>query len=290
MLHLVAALLLALPLQSDEPKPVDPAKKATAVAELTRAFEKDGSPEARAAAIGRCHDVVDAEVIALVRKGIDDKDPRVVEAAVGALGRMKHKHSLDALHAFLKRDRKKLAESETLYPLLLKEVGRHGEESSIELLAADGFDQNAFAATQARIMALGNIRSAKSIEALIDMSKKVGVHRMEGLRQDMRLSLARLTGRDLGPVSTQWLAWWQDNKKGFEIAKTPPKLDAALERQWARYWGVEGEGEEGAGGQGGRRGRRQGEGEGGGEGGGDGKGGGAGGAGGKGGGGGARGG
>lgn len=273
MLKLVAALFLALPVlaQDEQPKPVDPAKKQTALAELTRAFDKDGGPEARAAAIGRCHDVVDAEVIALVRKGLDDKDARVVEAAVTALGHMKHKNSLDALHAYLKRERKKLEENDQLYPLVLKEIGRHGDESSLPLLADDGFDQRAYTTAQARIMALGNIRSAKSIDALIDMSKKVGVHRMDGLRQDMRLALARLTGRDLGVVSTQWLAWWQDNKKGFEIAKAPPKLEPALERQWARYWGDQAAGE--AEGEGGGRRRRQGGGEGGGSGGGDDKGG-----------------
>ncbi len=269
MLKLIAVLFLALPVlaQEEGPKPVDPAKKQTAVSELTRAFDKDGGPEARAAAIGRAQEVVDPEVIALVRKGLDDKDARVLEAAVTALGRMKHKHALEALHAFLKRERKKLEENDLLYPLVLKEIGRHGDESSLPLLADAAFDQRAYATAQARIMALGNIRSTKSIDALIDMSKKVGVHRMDGLRQDMRLALARLTGRDLGAVSTQWLAWWQDNKKGFEVPVAPQKLDPVMERQWARYWGDEaaaGEGE--GGGQGGnRRGRRQGGGEGGGE-------------------------
>ncbi len=245
MLHVLATLFLALPFQADEPKPVDPAKKQTAISELTRAFDKEGSPEARAAAISRCHELPDPEVIGLVRRGLDDKDERVVEAAVTALGKLKHKSSLEALHAYLKREKKKLEANDRLYPLLLKEIGRHGDEGSIALLSDDAFDQRAYATGQARIMALGNIRSAKSIEALIDMSKKVGVHRMDGLRQDMRLALARLTGRDLGAVSTQWVAWWQDNKKGFEMTKTPPKLEPAMERQWARYWGGEAAGEGG---------------------------------------------
>jgi HEAT repeat protein len=256
MLHVLATLFLALPFQVEEPKPVDPAKKQTAISELTRAFDKEGGPEARAAAISRCHELVDPEVIGLVRKGLDDKDERVVEAAVTALGALKHKSSLEALHGYLKREKKKLEANDRLYPLLLKEIGRHGDEASIGLLADDAFDQRAYATAQARIMALGNIRSAKSIEALIDMSKKVGVHRMDGLRQDMRLALARLAGRDLGAVSTQWAAWWQDNKKGFEIAKTPPKLEPAMERQWMRYWGVEAAGEgDGETGGGRRRGR-----------------------------------
>ena len=269
MLNLFALLALALPLQAQDAKPVDPARKQTAVTELTRAFGKDGGPEARAAAIGRCHDVLDPEVIALVRKGLEDKDERVVEAAVTALGRLAHKDSLDALHAFLKRDKKKLAENEKLYPLLIKEIGRHGSESSVALLADDPFDQRQFAASQARIMSLGNIRSVKSIEALIELSKKVGVHRMDGLRNDTRLALAKLTGRDLGPNSTQWLAWWQDNKKGFEVAKEAPKLEAPMERQWARYWGLETEAKEAGEGDGaGKRGRGRGGKEGGGTGGG----------------------
>jgi hypothetical protein len=245
MLLALATLLLALPFQVDEPKPVDPAKKQTAISELTRAFDKEGSPEARAAAIARCHELPDPEVIGWVRKGLDDKDERVIEASIAALGRLPHKSSLEALHAYFRRDKKKLEANSRLYPLLIKEIGRHGDETSIALLTDDAFDQRAYATGQARIMALGNIRSAKSVEALIDLSKKVGVHRMDGLRQDMRLALARLTGSDLGAVSTQWVAWWQDHKKGFEMAKTPPKLEPAMERQWARYWGGAAAGEDG---------------------------------------------
>jgi len=262
LLHFALAFLASLPIQAEGAKPLDPARIQTAVTELTRAFEKDGGTAARAEAIARAVDAVDPEVIALVRKGLDDKDPRVVEAAVTALGHMPHKNSLDALTAYMKREKRKLVENDTLYPLLIKEIGRHGDESSIGLLTDDPFDQRAYAAGQARIMALGNIRSAKSVEALIDMSKTVGVHRMDGLRNDMRLALAQLTGRDLGAVSTQWLSWWQDNKQGFEVSKEAPKLEAGLQRQWNRYWGLgekaDGEGDDGAGG-GRRRGRNGGE-------------------------------
>lgn len=262
MLHLALVLLFVAPFQGKDPAPVDPAKKQTAIAELTRAFDKDGGPEARVGAIERCHEVVDAEVIALVKKGLEDKDERVVEAAVTALGRMDHKHSLDALHVYLRKEKKKLAENDKLYPIVIKEIGRHGSESSLPLIADDAFDQRLYATAQARIMAIGNIRSVKSIEALIDMSKKVGVHRMDGLRQDMRLALARLTGRDLGANSVQWSAWWQDNKKSFEMSETAPKLEPVMERQWNRYWslGDETEGEGGGDGSNGGGRRRRGEG------------------------------
>lgn len=236
---MLAALLLSSVLALQSGSVPDTKKIEAAVAELTAAFAKGTPAQRRVEALAAAVETVDARVIELVAKGLGDQEPPVVLAAADALGRMAHPDALAALHAFAKREKKKLAEDETLFPAVLKAIGRHGSASSIELLADDPFSQRAYATVQARVMALGNIRSTRSVEALIEMSKLVGPRRMDGVRGDVRLALARLTGRDLGPDSVEWLAWWQEHKKSFEVAKEPPELEPALQKQWNRYWGIE---------------------------------------------------
>ncbi|MCC7010988.1 MAG: HEAT repeat domain-containing protein [Planctomycetes bacterium] len=244
-------LSLALAVQSPTPAPADPKAIETAVAELSAAFGKDGTPAARAEAIQKHVGAVDGRVIELVAKGLADKEATVVTAAVDALGHMRHPSALDALQGYLRREKKKLADDTALLPQVFKAIGRHGSASSIDLLKDDPFDQRAYAAAQARIMSLGNIRATAAVEALVDLSKLVGPNRMDGLRNDFRVALAQLTGQDLGPESSAWQKWWQDNKKTFQVQKEAPKLDGILQRQWQRYWGL-GEKPEGAG-EGGRK-------------------------------------
>ena len=228
------ALVVALPLQ-DKPAPApDPKRIEAAVAELTKAFAKDAAPQLRVDTIAKSVDALDARVIEWIAKGLQDKDARVVQAAVDALGKMPHPDALAALHRLVKRDKNKLVEDEVLFPLVLKSIGRHGSPSSIEVLSEDPFSQRAYATVQARVMALGNIRSVASVEALISMAQLVGQHKMDGVRSEFRVALARLTGRDLGPVPEPWFAWWRDNKKGLEIAKEAPTLEPVLQKQWER--------------------------------------------------------
>lgn len=266
------------PQQPPASAPVDPKAIDECVANLQAAFGKDGSTAKKLDALGKASAVVDARVVAAAKEGLSDKEASVVAATVETLGQLRHPSALEALQGFYKKERKKLADDLTLMPALVKAIGRHGSPSSIALLKDDAFDQKTYLTAQARILSLGNVRTIESLEALIDLSKMVGPNRMDGLRNDMRLSIAQLTGVDLGPESTAWTRWWNDNKKGFEVAKEPPKLDAGLQRQWESYWGVPREGEGRARRRGDGKGRGGdtggGEGEGGGEGGDSGKGGG----------------
>lgn len=244
--------------------PIDAKTIQDTVAALEAAFGKDGSTAKKTEAITAAVPVIDARVISAMQKGLTDKESSVVVVTVESLGKMKHPSALDALVGFYKREHKKLAEDLTLMPALLKAIGRHGSPTTITLLKEDAFDQKSYLAGQARLLSLGNIRTSAALEALMDLSKMVGPNRMDGLRNDMRVSIAQLTGLDLGPDSIAWTRWWNDNKKGFEVTKEAPKLDAALQRPWDAYWGVG----EGAGRGAGRRGRTEpgGEGEGEGEG------------------------
>lgn len=231
------------PQQPPAGAPADPKAIEECVANLQAAFGKDGSTAKKLDALGKASAIVDARVVAAAKEGLNDKETSVVAATVEALGQLRHPSALEALQGFYKKERKKLADDLTLMPALVKAIGRHGSPSSIALLKDDAFEQKTYLTAQARILSLGNIRTIESLEALIDLSKMVGPNRMDGLRNDMRLSIARLTGVDLGPESAAWTRWWNDNKKGFEVAKEPPKLDTGLQRQWESYWGIPREGE-----------------------------------------------
>ena len=258
--------------------PIDAKTIQDTVAALEAAFGKDGSTAKKTEAIAAAVPVVDARVISAMQKGLTDKESSVVVVTVESLGKMKHPAALDALVSFYKREHKKLADDLTIMPALIKGIGRHGSPTTIALLKEDAFDQKTYLSGQARILSLGNIRTLQALEALMDLSKMVGPNRMDGLRNDMRVSIGQLTGLDLGPDSIAWTRWWNDNKKSFEVTKEPPKLDAALQRPWAAYWGT-GEGARGSRRRTGEPGAEpggEGEGEGGGEGGGEGRGGGSG--------------
>ena len=222
----------------DQAKP-DPKRVEAAVDEITTALKEAKSSDERIAAIRKNQDVVDAKVVAAIERGFKDKDPGVQAAAVDALGRMPHPEALEALHKLYKSDKERLKDDEKLLPLVFKAIGRHGSEKSIDILSDDLFSQRTFPAIQARVLALGNIRSKKSLEALIDMMNKAGPRQVNDYMNLFRQSLLRLSGEDQGPDSAMWQKWWRDNKDKFEVSKEVPKLPEIAETAWNEYWGIE---------------------------------------------------
>ena len=87
-------------------------------------------------------------------------------------------------------------------------------------------------------MSLGNIRSKKSVEALIEMMTKAGPRQVNDYMMMFRQSLVRLSGADQGPDSTMWTKWWQDNKAKFEVPAEAPKMPEVAEKAWNEYWGI----------------------------------------------------
>jgi hypothetical protein len=238
----LAALVLSAgafvaPVQDQKPA-VDPKRVDAAVAELEAAFKEGKTPEERIAAIKKNTEVVDSRVIAAIDKGLKDKDNGVQTAAVDAFGHMQHPDALEELHKFFKSEQKRLKDDEKLLPLVLKSIGRHGNEKSVDILADDPFMQRTFPALQARVMSLGNIRSKKSVEALMDMMNKAGPRQVNDYMMLFRNSLWRLTGADQGPDSTMWTKWWQDNKGKFEMPKDPPKMPQVAEDAWNTFWDI----------------------------------------------------
>jgi hypothetical protein len=236
-LLLCAGPLFAGPAQEPAPKP-DAKKVEAAVEEVTTALKDGKTPEERVAAIKKNRDVVDAKVVAAIEKGFKDKSQDVQAAAIDALGRMDHPDALEALHKLLKSDKQRLKDDEKLLPLLIKSIGRHGSEKSVDLISDDPFSQRTFPAIQARVMSLGNIRSKKSLEALFDLMKKAGERQVNDYMLMLRQSLIRLTGQDQGPDSAMWQKWWQDNKAKFEVPKEVPKMPEIAEKAWNEYWEI----------------------------------------------------
>jgi HEAT repeat protein len=245
---LLAALLLSTgpvlaPTALDKPAQdqthrVDTKRIEAAVDELTAAFKEGKTPEERVAAIKKNREVIEAKVVSAIEKGLKDKSPEVQAATVDALGRMPHPDALEALHKFFKSDKQRLKDDEKLLPLLFKSIGRHGSEKSVEILSGDPFLQRSFPAIQARVMSLGNIRSKKSVEAILDMMNKAGVVEVNDYQLLFRQALLRLTGTDRGPDSALWQKWWQDNKTKFEVQKEVPKVPELAEKLWNEYWEI----------------------------------------------------
>ena len=224
--------------QNETPKP-DAKRVEAAVEEINAAFKDGKSSEDRIAAIRKNMEVADARVVAAIEKSFKDKDVVVQAAGMDALGRMPNPEALEGLHRLFKAEKQRLKDDDKLLPLLLKSIGRHGSEKSIDILSDDPFLQRTFPALQARVYSLGNIRSKKSVEALMDMMNKAGTRQVNDYMNLFRQSLVRLTGADQGPDSALWTKWWQDNKSKFEVSKEVPKVPEIAEKAWNEYWGVE---------------------------------------------------
>jgi hypothetical protein len=58
-----------------------------------------------------------------------------------------------------------------------------------------------------------------------------------GLLTDFLLALLALSGVYKGMSRDAWIAWWNDNKKKFEVPKEMPVLPEKMQRRWDYYWG-----------------------------------------------------
>jgi hypothetical protein len=236
-LGIMGALLAPARPAPPQDSPPSEAEVAEATERLELAFQKGGSPE-RIEAIGAASDVLHADVVEWIDKGLRDKDPEVQAAAIETLRFMDFPAALEALHACYKRDRK-LMKHEELSGALLKAIGQHGSKSSIEILGDDAFGSRNHKAIQARILGLGNIRDPESVEELMGLMKKVGRHKAQPYMGEFRLSLMVLTGVDQGKSVDLWIKWWNDAKRDLVVSEKAPKLPQKDQTRWDSYWGNE---------------------------------------------------
>ncbi len=126
-----------------------------AVGELREAA-KAAEARARVAVLDRWKELEDPRVIEEFGVALRSDEPEVRTVAIDALRWMKHDAALAELQALVKRDRK-LRKDPELHASVLKAIGQHGSESSIELLTgqvAPGAGKNVL---RPRVPGLGNI-------------------------------------------------------------------------------------------------------------------------------------
>jgi HEAT repeat protein len=236
MRYLAAALLacaLAAPAQ-------EPAAGEAAPA-LKTALETGGEEE-RVAAIRAHGRVPDPEVVALLAKAVRDPKRAVRREAIEALGWNPSPRALEELTATYWKNTL-LRDDDELFALLLKAIGRHGDPSSVIVLADHPFRNLTLASGTARIMGLGNIRAKESVKRLVEASKRAGGERRKGADDwpqtygpAFRTALTVLTGEDLGTSRTAWQTWWRDHEATFKVLPERPSVPAEVAQHFERYW------------------------------------------------------
>jgi hypothetical protein len=216
-----------------------------AVAENVRAALSSGSRETLRTALQAAIQLPDKMVVVAVEEGLAAKDTGLVLETLQALRWIDHPRALEALHRTAK-DRKLRTNPELAGPLWMA-IGQHGDPSSIEILVRDPFEVRPPPGMQARILALGRIRTKASLSALMELlalSYPGGTRERElkPWMEEVRLSLVMLTGVDQGPQPELWESWWRDNKKTFDPERVTPVVPKALQERWDRFWGTMGEG------------------------------------------------
>lgn len=207
----------------------------SAAAELRIAFTKGKSDE-RIAALAKHATIADPEVVVALARGLKDEDSKVVSAAIDALRYNPHAASLDALLSAFERD-KRIAKDTELAQRLVKAIGQHQSPAAIEKLAAAGLDGEG-AVADARILALANVRSVRSVELLIELSRGAAEDKVAPRAEALRLALARLVGEDLGTSRERWQSWWNERRKGLAVPAQAPLLPKELQRRWDMFWGL----------------------------------------------------
>jgi HEAT repeat protein len=108
-----------------------------------------------------------------------------------------------------------------VYLAVIKALGDLGDPRAIPSLSKNFWNQKDIAvgirAAQAKITALGYIRSKKSVDALIDMLYVADPLSMMSVAAHLQASLKRLTGEDFGWDRDRWRDWWKKSERKFKL-------------------------------------------------------------------------
>jgi hypothetical protein len=109
----------------------------------------------------------------------------------------------------------------SVYLALIAALGDLGDPKAIPYLSKDFWNQKeavtGIRVANAKIAALGNIRSKKSVDALVDMLFVAGPGAMGRLSRSLTQSLESLTGQKFGWDRDRWKDWWKKNKSKFKL-------------------------------------------------------------------------
>jgi hypothetical protein len=184
--------------------------------------------------------------VELVAKALRSQYLAVRLAALDTLGRMRSPEALDKLHAEY-RTSTDVRDDDQVFAELLKAIGRRGDPSSVDVLADDPFDRLTLESGTARIMGLGRIRTKRSLEAFVAMSRKASPSARRGrgmvdaqwagrFREAMRCTAVVLTGQDFGFSRPDWEKWWRANDDKFQVSGSRPPVPADVRAYWEHYW------------------------------------------------------
>jgi len=224
----------------EAPAPLDERAVAELVDQLTELLgDKQVSPDDKVELIWRAVDLPHEDVVEALEEGVDDKQHEVRLATLDVLGLIDHEDAMKFLAKVAKKD-KKLQKDEELAAQLYKSLGRYGNEDHLALFTK-GILNTKGAEFQARVLALGKIRTEEAVEELMAVMNGGGGGGRLGAKSiafmdQVRLSLHALLGEDAGATRDKWQAWWNENRKDLEVSEEEPELEGQLGRRWERYW------------------------------------------------------
>lgn len=224
----------------EEHAPLDEEAMAALVERLEALLgDKQAAPEDKVELIWQAVEFPHEDVVEVLADGVDDKQHDVRLAALDALGLIDHEDAMQVLAKLVKKD-KRLQKDEELAAQLFKSLGRYGDEDNLDLFTK-GILNAEGEVFQARVLALGKIRTKESVEELLGVMNSGGGGGRLGAKSiaymdQLRLSLHALLGEDAGATRDKWQAWWNANRRGLEVSVEEPELEGQLGRRWERYW------------------------------------------------------
>jgi hypothetical protein len=209
--------------------------------------------EERVLAIQAAAGIADAATIKLVSRGLRDRSVTVRMTAIESLGKTKHKDAVKALRGLYFQDMP-LRDDEALLSVLLKEIGRHGDPSTLDVFADRPFKGLTVETGRARAYGLAMIRDERAVELLFKALQLAGGdprggrggsgNRFRGsslegkLYPDIRVCIAVLTGRDPGRDKKEAVQWWvNEAKKKAKVEPQRPEIPEPLAEKWSQFWG-----------------------------------------------------
>jgi HEAT repeat protein len=170
----------------------------------------------------------DTDVVRAVGDLVGDERERVRWAAVVTLRYNPNEKAGSELIAAAKKPDVKA--SEPLFAEVLRGIGQHGDVRALELLA-EGFGpkKDSVPVTEARIDAVGRLRTAEAVDTLIKYARSGFA---KGREQRICTALQGLTGESLGSETKPWVLWWNRAKLGYRFPEDPPSPP----RAWSSIW------------------------------------------------------
>ena len=188
---------------------------------LVKEYEKNYSKWSSPQKLGAMQNLMETghelAAAAIAKKGLKDKDLHVREEAAKALGRMGCRKELGSLTKALKPNDR----NQRVYLAIIEALGDMGDPKAVPFLSKDFWNQKetgtGIKIAQAKIDALGRIRSKKSVDALIDMLYIAGRGAMRQIMPQLVKSLRKLTDQDFDRDRNAWKGWWKKNKSKFKL-------------------------------------------------------------------------